>query len=330
MRRRWVGVLLGAALLCTAVPALAADPSPADIAQARELGGQAQAAFEAGKYADSEKLWAAAQNLYPAAPTLTLGLARTQAKLGRLVLAQESYNKIIREQGQATNLSPAFKDALEAARAEVPAVSSKLGSVVIRVDSGPATPTVTLDGQPVSAAGLGLERPVDPGVHAVHAEAPGYKPADTSFQVTSAGKAQATLTLEKGPQPIATVNTTRAGPSKLSTKQKLALGAFGVGGAAVILGAITGLVAVSKHAKLSDKCPNDTCPASLQSDYDSYKTMGTLSTIGFIVGGVGAGAGALLWFTSSNESTQAKATDARSVDWHPYVGLGGGGVHGSF
>ncbi len=329
MRRQVVGVLLAASLLCTALPSFAADPSPADIAQARELGGQAQAAFEAGKYADSERLWAAAQNLYPAAPTLTLGLARTQSKLGKLVAAQESYNKIIREQGSSSNLAPAFKDALEAARSEVPSVSSKLGTVVIKVDSGTATPTVTLDGAPVSAAGLGLERPVDPGVHAVHAEAPGYKPADTSFQVSSAGKAQATLTLEKGALPVATNATTTApGPSKLSTKQKIAIGAIGVGGAGLILGAITGLVAVSKHSKLSDKCPNAACPASLQSDYDSYKTMGTLSTIGLIVGGVGAGAGALLWFTSTRETAAPKA--ASNVVWHPYVGLGGGGVHGSF
>ena len=327
MRRLFSGALLGASLLCTAVPASAAEPSPQDIAQARELGGQAQTAFEAGKYAESEKLWAAAQNLYPAAPTLTLGLARTQAKLGHFVLAQESYNKIIREQGQASNLSPAFKDALESARNEVPSVSSKLGSVVLKVDSGSVTPTVTLDGAPVSAAGLGLERPVDPGVHAVHAEAPGYKPADTSFQVSSAGKAQATLVLEKAPQAAVattTTTTTTTSGSKLSTRKKVAIGAFGVGGAGLLLGAITGLVAVSKHSKLSDKCPNDLCPASLQSDYDSYKTMGTLSTIGFIVGGVGAGAGAFLWFTAPKESAQAK------IDWHPYVGVGGGGVHGSF
>src|SRR6187401_368510 len=69
----------------------------ADIAQARQLGQQAQAAYDAGNYAESEKLWAAAAKLYSAAPTLTLGLARTQAKLGKVVAAQESYNRIIRE-----------------------------------------------------------------------------------------------------------------------------------------------------------------------------------------------------------------------------------------
>src|SRR5262249_18308081 len=113
-----------------------ADPTPQDIAQARELGGQAQQAFDAGNFPESEQLWLAAQNLCPAAPTLTLGLARTQAKLGKLVLAAEAYNKIIREQGEKSNLSAAFKDALDAAKAEVGPVQSRIGNVVITIEGG--------------------------------------------------------------------------------------------------------------------------------------------------------------------------------------------------
>ena len=238
------------------------------------------------------------------------------------MLAQESYNRIIREQGQATNLTPAFKDALDSARNEVGAVSARIANVVITIE-GPAQAQVTIDGQPISSAGLGLKRPVDPGQHVVKAEAPGYKPADTSFRVAAAGKAEASLTLEKAP---VAPTSTGANPasSGLSTRKKVAVGALAVGGAGLVLGAITGLVAVSKHGKLSDRCPNGVCPAALQSDYDSYKTMGTLSTVGFLVGGVGAGAGALLWLTAPKEQAQAR------LAWHPYVGLGGGGVHGSF
>src|SRR4051794_868602 len=58
--------------------AYAQDVAAQDIAQARQLGQQAQAAFDAGNFAESEKLWAAATKLYSVAPTLTLGLARTQ------------------------------------------------------------------------------------------------------------------------------------------------------------------------------------------------------------------------------------------------------------
>src|SRR4051794_17431972 len=91
---------------CVVAPATA-WAQDADIAQARQLGQEAQSAYDAGKFAESEKLWAAAAKLYSAAPTLTLGLARTQAKLGKVVAAQESYNRIIREWSNVASPPPA-------------------------------------------------------------------------------------------------------------------------------------------------------------------------------------------------------------------------------
>jgi len=61
--------------------------------------------------------------------------------------------------------------------------------------------------------------------------------------------------------------------------------------------------------------------------------MGTLSTVGFIVGGVGVAAGAVLWFTApkasspSGGSTQAAKSD---FSWQPYMTASGGGVTGRF
>lgn len=315
-----------------------ADPTAQDIAQARDLGTQAQAAFDAGNYAEAEKLFSAATSLYPAAPTLTLGLARAQAKAGKFVAAQEGYNKIIREQSQNSNASPAFKNALAAARDEVGAVTAKIANVVISVEGAPH-PVVTLDGQVVSDAALGLRRPVDPGSHVVRAEAQGYSPAETAFHVAESGSASAKLKLVKTEgSPVAVVSSTPAttgngpveDPHPTSSNKTLALAAFGVGGAGLVFGAITGVVALGKHGDLSDKCPNDTCATHLQSDVDGYKTMGTLSTIGFIVGGVGLTAGTVLWFTSPKEGTSATKTARNTVSWQPYVGAGGGGVSGRF
>jgi hypothetical protein len=341
MRHRFlVRALLAATLLVGASGVALANPSPQDIAQARDLGQQAQAAFDAGNFAESEKLWTGAANLYPAAPTLTLGLARTQAKLGKLVLAQESYNKIIREQSQNPSPSPAFKDALEAAKVEVGPVSAKIASVVIKVE-GASNPVVTLDGQPVSAAGLGLKRPVDPGSHVVKAEAPGYKPAEASFQVAESGSAEAKLKLEKAPEtpgPLASKPETSTakpvgGGTNKSSNKTLAIAALGVGGAGLVFGTITGVLALGKHGELSDKCPDGKCPNDVGDDVDSYKTMGTLSTIGFIVGGVGVAAGAVLWFTAPKERTASGASMtqvAKGFSWQPYVSAGGGGVTGRF
>jgi hypothetical protein len=332
------------------------QPSEGDIAQARQLGGQAQAAFDAGNFAESEKLWAAARNLYPVAPTLSLGLARTQAKLGKYVQAQENYNRIIREWSNNPSPPPAFAAALEAAKAEVGAVSAKVANVVISVE-GAKDPTVTIDGNPVPAVALGLKRPVDPGEHKVHAEAAGYKPADATFTVAEGGNAEAKLKLEKDPNagaapPVAgttpasgqpgdpnggsmTADTKSGGGSKT-----LAIVALGVGGVGLVAGAITGLIAMGKASDLDGKCPGGKCPdASLQSDIDSYKTMGTISTIGFIVGAVGIGAGVVLWVTAPKESAAAKGsryatvpveTKREGVKVTPVIGLGAVGLSGTF
>lgn len=363
MRKRLVpfvfAALAGLAVVTAPESAFAqqGQASEQDIAQARQLGGQAQAEFDKGNFAESEKLWAAARNLYPVAPTLSLGLARTQAKLGKYVNAQENYNRIIREWGNNPNPPPAFAAAVEAAKAEVGAMSAKVANVTISVE-GAKDPNVTIDGQPVPIVALGLKRPVDPGEHKVHAEAPGYKPADTTFSVTEGGNAEAKLKLEKDPNAVAAVpagsgaqpaggqgdpnggsmgaDTNKGGGSS----KTLAIVALGVGGVGLVVGGITGAMAMGKASDLDGKCPGGKCPdASLQSDIDSYKTLGTISTIGFVVGVVGVGAGVVLWVTAPKESAANKGsryatvpvkTKPEGVKVQPVIGLGSLGLSGTF
>ena len=326
--------------------AFAQDAASQDIAQARQLGQQAQAAFDAGNFPESEKLWTAAVKLYGLAPTLTLGLARTQAKLGHVVAAQENYNKIIREWGNNPSPPPAFKDALEAAKAEVGAVSAKVASVTLTVE-GATNPVVTIDGATVPAAALGLKRPVDPGAHKVAASADGFHPASTDFTVAEGGTAVATLKMEKLPPGAegAAAGTAGGGSTDPSADKKsnttLALVAFGVGGAGLVVGSITGLIALGKAGDLKDKCGPDksTCPADSQSDIDSYKTMGTISTVGFIVAGVGGAAGLILLLTSPKTSTGSAGGSRYAtvpvkretgLSMTPYFGGTSAGVAGSF
>jgi len=331
--------------------AFAQDAASQDIAQARQLGQQAQAAFDAGNFVESEKLWAAATKLYSVAPTLSLGLARTQAKLGHVVAAQENYNKIIREWGNNPNPPPAFKDALEAAKNEVGAVSAKVASVTLTVE-GPTAPVVTIDGQTVPVAALGLKRPVDPGSHKVSATADGYNAAETTFSVAEGGTAAATLKMEKAPPGAvaagaggaaggtATEPGADTGTGKGSMNKTLAFVAFGVGGAGLVVGSITGLLALGKAGDLKDKCPDKSCPATEQDNVDSYKSMGTISTVGFVVAGVGGAAGLILLLTAPKDSASGNAAKSRfatvpvkhdgGLSMTPYFGGTSAGVSGRF
>jgi hypothetical protein len=120
------------------------------------------------------------------------------------------------------------------------------------------------------------------------------------------------------------------------SNKTLAIVALGVGGVGIVVGAVTGFLAIGKHSDLADACPGGKCTSDKQSDIDSYKTMGTISTVGFIVGVVGLGAGAVLWFTAPKESASAGAPKwatikpAKDVTMTPFVGPTSAGVTGSF
>ena len=353
MRRSLLAALALSASFALASPVFAQQsPSDQDISLARNLGQQAEAAMGAKDYKKAEDLFARAHNLYPAALTLTLGLARAQAAQHKWVEASESYNALIRT-GLPPNPSQPFQDAFAAAQAEIGPAQQKIAQVTVTVKDPSGAdvpnPTVTLDGAPFKSAALGVQAPVDPGQHTVHATADGFSPGDANFSVDEAGNATAPVVLQKGAgtttttpgtttttpgtttttpdtTTTTTANTTNPPPGGDTTphpRSKIPMFvAFGVGGAGLILGAVTGFIAMGKHSDLSNTCANGTCPASSQSDVDSYHSMATLSTVGFIVAGVGSAAGVVLLVT------QPKNPPPQSAWVSPYVGLGSVGAVG--
>jgi hypothetical protein len=344
MRRlhRWALPLFAGLFVASAAPSALAQ-SDADRATARELGKEGQDALDKKDYKTAEDRFKRADALFHA-PTLLLGYARAEAGLGKVVNASESYNRIVRE-GVAPGGPAAFVAAVESAKAEVGAVTARIASVTITV-TGPENPKVTLDDIVVPVAALGVRRPVDPGAHVVRASADGYDPGETKFTVADAASANAALTLNKsalaaaaappptgapadtGAQPATPpAGDTGAAPSGGSPLRTVGLVGMGVGAAGLAVGAITGFMAMGKHSDLSDKCPNGKCSSDVQSDVDSYHSMATISTIGFIAGGVLAAGGAVLFFTAPKASSAPAQTGGFIA---PYVGPGSLGAVGRF
>jgi hypothetical protein len=97
--------------------------------------------------------------------------------------------------------------------------------------------------------------------------------------------------------PASDRTSTDTGP-RSSTQKTLGIVAFGLGGAGLIAGSITGLVAISRHGELQTACPGGQCQPEEGHTLDNYRTFSTISTIGFIIAGAGAAGGTILLLTS--------------------------------
>lgn len=307
-------------------------------------------ALEGKDYKSAEDRFRRADSLVHA-PTLMLGLARALAGQGKFVEAQEAYNRIVRE-GLPPGAPEVFKRALADAKREVDNVSPKIGGATISVHAtgGGDVPSakVLLDGSPVSSASLGVRRSIDPGSHLLQVSADGFKPAEVRFDVAEGASVDQPVTLDVDPnaaQPAGTVAATpmpaaaggehpATSPGVSRVRAVLPWVAFGVGGAGLITGAIAGGVAMGKHSDISQKCTPDQNSCSYpgaDKDISSYHSVATISTVGFIVGGVGVAAGVVLLLTQPKaESVAPSAPPPAALRVIPTVGLGSIGAVGEF
>jgi hypothetical protein len=343
-------VAVSVALLGVAAPPAFAQSDP-DRATARALGGDGQQALEHKDYTTAEDRFRRADSLVHA-PTLMLGLARSLTGLGRYVEAQETYNRIVRE-GVAPGAPEVFRKALSDAKREVDAVGIKVGGVTITVRSATGAdvpaPKVVLDGAAVNAASLGVRRAIDPGSHAVRVSADGFQSAELRFDVAPGGSIDEPVTLEvdhtapapepapalvPGVAPSPSAEPAATASARSGVRAALPWVAFGVGAAGLGLGAVTGFLAMDKHSTLAGECNAGVCSSDHSGDLDTFHTLATLSTVGFVVGGVGVAAGVILFLTEPKGESAAAPSATTSalagVRVVPVVGLGSIGAAGTF
>jgi hypothetical protein len=349
MIRRFAAALL---FLAAISPAAAwAQISDADKATARQLTLDGYDALEKKDYAGAADRFARADSLYHA-PTVSLGLARARVGLGKLVSAQEIYSRLVHETVPA-NASPAFLKAIEDARRELDALAPRVPSVVINVKGNDA-PKVTLDDVEVPVAALGVKRFVDPGKHVVRAGAAGFATSEVAVTLVEGKSEAVTIELKAGqgvppgptPPPTKPPETTPpattppaagtgtppatapdTGSSSGSPLKYVGITLLGVGGAGLVVGAITGGAALSQHSDLVKDCPGGHCPKGsedmFQARVDKYKKMGTISTAGFVAGGALAATGVILMVVAPKPKPQKAAIT-------PVLGAGYLGMQGSF
>jgi hypothetical protein len=323
LRVCFFALLLTSALVPSVALAQVSEVSDSNKAAARQLTVDGFAALQRKDYAAAADLFKRADALYHA-PTVTLGLARSLVGLGKLLAAQELYNRLIHEP-LAPGASDAFVRAIDEGRAELAALSPRIPSLIVQVRGGvPAR--VTLDGAPVPAALLGVKQPVNPGRHTVRVVARGFAPAAAPVEVAEGNTATVALDLVPAPRGVSDGVDESAGDTGTSGRSPLRTVGFvaiGVGGAGLVAGAITLAVDAAKHSSLASQCTGGTCGPGLQGAVDTYHTLGVVSSTSLVVGGALAVTGIVLVFAAPKARQE-------TVGLVPLLGPGFVGMGGRF
>jgi hypothetical protein len=174
--------------------------SDADRAAARELFVAGVGAQQAGRFAEALDKFERAQSVFQA-PTHLLHIAECEAALGKLVESAETYRTLARTQ-LPQGAPNAFVVAQQQGGAELMQVEPRIPAfrLVVKPDNVPNV-QVLLDGQAMSAALVGVQRPADPGTHTITVTAPGYARADQSFALKEREQRDVVVTLQPGGAP---------------------------------------------------------------------------------------------------------------------------------
>lgn len=306
---RGLGALLLVAIWTWTAPA-AAQEDAATRAAARKLAEDGVAALQAGDSAKAvEKLDKALRTLR--APSIALWSGRALARHGQLVEAAERLLEATRlpVSGETAVQEQAKADAEK----ELEQLRPRIPSLVIRVE-GATDASVSLDGKVVPTSLLGEDRPVNPGTHQLLATR-GSEQLTESVSVGEGERKDVTLRFAAATPAtplLATPPTDAPPPAQASSgngSRTLAFVALGIGGAGLVLGGVTGVLAMSKKSSLDDDtrhCENDQCVYAVEDEVHSLRTFRTVSSIGFIAGGALAAAGVVLLLTSSSSDQKGQ------------------------
>lgn len=304
--------LLGFALSSVFVTSSAGAQSLADKETARALMDQGDAKRDAKDYKGALKAYEGADAIMHV-PTTGLEVARMQAQLGMLLEARDTLSRVVRIPAKAGEPAP-FVAARKAADQLNEELAKRVPAVQLEIKGGDPgrPPTVTIDGESVPPAVLTVPRKVNPGTHVIVVKS---GPVEKTEQVVVAEKETKTVAIDlAAPPPVAepepvqvqTTDDPAGRGSSANTGKVLMFGGFGLAAVGIGIGAVTGLMSMSKVDEIKPDCVGDQCPESRAGDIDDAKSLGNISTIAFIAGGAFAAVGIVGVVMSNGHKDEAK------------------------
>lgn len=253
MRARSYAGLAGAFFVATIATAARASPSETDRALAQALFDEGRVLMEAGDYAPACERFAHSQKLDAGGGTL-LNLAVCHEREGKIATAYVEFNDAL-----GVAVRDGRKDREDLARERVQALAGVVPRLRLTLAELVPQLEVSIDGNVLPAHGLVADAtpiPIDPGVHAVEARAPGRTTYRTEVRVTRAATVidvHVPPLAARGPAPM---------PGAAPSSRGRTIGGAVVGGAGLVviaLGAAYGVDALSKQRGANEACPNVNC-----------------------------------------------------------------------
>ncbi|HMA93343.1 MAG TPA: hypothetical protein VKP30_11700, partial [Polyangiaceae bacterium] len=181
-------------LVGVAEPELAVAQSAADKATARQLATEGIQLFQKERYTDALDKLERAESLFDA-PVHLLYIARSQAKLNHLVESAEAYRRLVRTELSA-NAPQTFKDAVADGQKELTEIEPQIPSLRVQVTPANAKDLrLAIDGESVSTAVIGVDRPVNPGPHVIEVASGGQAPVSRRVDIAIGSKQTVKLEL---------------------------------------------------------------------------------------------------------------------------------------
>lgn len=282
------------AIVLTTVPAHAQSDQERD--QARQL-------MDRGDELADEKMHIEALAAYQKAhaimhvPTTGIEIVRMLLSLGRLIEAKQVCAEVV-----ALPVQPDEPTAFAEARTDADKLATELDGRIPRLSVRlPPSSKLYIDGAEHPEVSDSEPFAIDPGLHALEARS-ATKSVTKNIRIEEREQKLVDLTPSKPkravPPPKRPSRPSVAAPTDqggASTTRILGWTGIGIGGAGIVFGTITGVLAVGKRSDLDDAgCVDGSCPSGRADDVDSYNRLRTFSAVGLIGGAVFATAGALV------------------------------------
>lgn len=307
-------IALGLALAATTM-VVKVSAKETDAALAEALFREGKALMASRKYAAACPKLAESQRLDPGSGTL-LALALCHEGEGKTATAWAEFNEVA-----AASRRDGRDDREKFARQEVAKLEPTLSRLEIVVDPTVARLEgleVTRDGLVIGAAAWNSPSPVDPGVHEIIATANGRSRFATTVTVRRGGDRQrVTVVLPEAKpaapspeiaprEPVRSVIDAPAPEGKPSSQRTIALVVGSVGVVGLGVGAVFGLMAISKNDEAEAMCTPSACgnPTAFERSRTA-NDFANVSNVSFAAGAIGLGVATVLYLTAPRPGPRA-------------------------